>query len=154
MAPDQYESSLSQPEGATPASEGTLPHEERVSEDSLARTFWPLWVLPFAVVGLSLLVAFYVPGSLSDFYFDTVFPFGITTWMGTFFAYGWEVQRLWIQEIPRKWAPYAVGAALVFLLMVIGGPEAIVDDPWLAGMMIFPGVRMLLGYHKRHATTR
>jgi len=124
--------------------------EERVTEESLTRGFWPLWVLPFAGVGLALLFAAYFPDSVNRFYINTVFPFGITFWLGTFFSYGWEVQRLWIQELPRKWVPWAIGGALVFLLLVMGGPAALIRDPWLVGMVVFPGVRMLMAHQKRH----
>ena len=127
-----------------------VPEEERVTEESLALAFWPLWVLPFAAVGLAFLLAAYFPDDVADFYMGKVIPFGITFWMGTFFTYGWEIQRLWIQELPRKWAPWVVGAALLVVLFMMGGPAAIVDDPWLAGMVVFPGVRMLMAYQKRH----
>ena len=120
-----------------------------MTEDSLARAFWPLWVLPFAGVGLAFLFAAYFPQRVTDFYIGTVLPFGVTFWMGTFFTCGWEVQRLWIQELPRKWAPWVIGAALLFVLYVMGGPAALIDDPWLAGMLVFPGVRMLTQYQKR-----
>ena len=79
------------------------------------RSIWPLWVLPWLGVGLASLFTLYFPDWVADFYMNTVFPFGITFWMGTFFAYGWEVQRMWIQELPRKWAPWVVGAAILGL---------------------------------------
>jgi hypothetical protein len=129
------------------------PEDERVSEESLTLAFWPLWVLPFVGVGFALLFALYFPDDVNDFYMDIVFPFGITFWMGTFFTYGWEVQRLWIQELPRKWAPWAVGIALVVVLLMMGGPAAIIGDPWLAGMVVFPGLRTFNLYNRRRATS-
>ena len=111
--------------------EGAALEEERVTEESLSLAFWPLWVLPFARVGLAFLFAAYFPDDVTSFYMNTVFPFGITFWMGTFFSYGWEVQRLWIQELPRRWAPWVIGGALVFVLFMMGGPAALIDDPWL-----------------------
>ena len=122
---------------------------ERVTEESLQLAFWPLWVLPFAGVGLAFLFAAYFPDDVTSFYMNTVLPFGITFWMGMFFSYGWEVQRLWIQELPRKWAPWVIGGALVFVLFVMGGPATLIDDPWLVGMVAFPGIRMLMAYQKR-----
>jgi len=106
-------------------------------------------VLPWVAAGLGYLSFAYLPDSLSDFFFDKLLPFGITFWLGTFFAYGWEVQRFWIQELPRKWAPWATGAAVVFVLLVLGGPGAIFNDPWVVGMIVFPGVRMWMSYRKR-----
>ena len=139
----------------TPEQAAAAPTEEaieleRVTEESLQLAFWPLWVLPFAGVGLAFLFAAYFPYDVTGFYMNTVFPFGITFWMGTFFSYGWEVQSLWIQELPRKWAPWMIGGALVFVLFVMGGPATLIDDPWLVGMVVFPGVRMLMAYQKRH----
>jgi hypothetical protein len=122
---------------------------ERVDEDTLAMSYGPLWVLPFVGVGLALLFGFYFPDAISDFYMNTVFPFGVTFWLGTFFSYGWDLQRLWIQELPRKWAPWVVGAAVVLVVLMLGGPQAIIDDPWLVGMVVFPGVRMWMRYRQR-----
>jgi hypothetical protein len=34
---------------------------------------------------------------------------------------------------------------------MMGGPAAVIDDPWLVGMVVFPGIRMLMVYQKRHA---
>jgi hypothetical protein len=144
---------VKQPTPETPTEEPAL-EEERVTEESLSRAFWPLWVLPFAGVGLAFLFAAYFPDDVNSFYMDTVFPFGITFSLGTFFSYGWEVQRLWIQELPRRWAPWVIGGALVFVLFVLGGPSTIIDDPWLAGMVVFPGIRMLAAYQKRRPTRR
>jgi hypothetical protein len=76
--------------------------EERMEAESRQLNYWPLWVLPFAGVGLALLFSFYFPDSVTDFYMNTVFPFGITFWLGTFFSYDCDIQRLWIQELPRK----------------------------------------------------
>ena len=123
--------------------------EERVTEDSLARDFWPLWVLPFAAVGFAFFSAAFLPDFVTNVFTNTLLPFGVTFWMGTFFAYGWEMQRLWIQELPRKWAPWVVGAAVVLVLLMVGGPSAIILDPWLVGMIVFPGVRMWMAYRKR-----
>ena len=118
--------------------------EEPLTEENLALAFWPLWILPFAAVGLGFLFYAYFPDSVTNFYTGTVLPFGVTFWLGTFIAYGWAVQQLWIQTIPRKYAAWAVGGCLVLLLMVMGGPQALIDDPWLFGMVAFPGARCFL----------
>ena len=123
--------------------------EERVTQTTLARDFWPLWVLPFVGVGFGLFSATYLPDAVTEFFLDKLVPFGITFWLGTFFAYGWDVQRMWIQELPRKWAPWVVGAAIVLIVLMMGGPATIIDDPWLVGMMVFPGVRIWMAYQKR-----
>jgi hypothetical protein len=127
---------------------------ERLTDQSLALAFWPLWVLPFAGVGIALLLELCFPRSINNFYMRTVVPFGATFWLGTFFAMGWEAQRYWIQDLPRKWAPWVIGAALLAVLIVMGGPPAIIDDPWLAGIVLFPGVRMFLSYQKHRTASR
>jgi hypothetical protein len=141
---------MQQPGPQQPPEEPPTEAEERVTPESMQMSFWPLWVMPFAAVGASLVVALYFPDDVQDFFFDTVFPFGVTFWMGTFIAYMWDMQKLWIQEIPRKYAAWAVGGCLVALLFMMGGPQALIDDPWLAGMIAFPGVRLLMSYQKRH----
>jgi hypothetical protein len=128
--------------------------EERLDEDTLALSYWPLWLLPFAGVGLAFLFLAVFPDFVTNFYLNTVLPFGVTFWLGTFFSYGWDLQRLWIQELPRKWARWIVGVAVVLVVLIMGGPQAIVDDPWLVGMVIFPGVRMWMSYQKRQAVKR
>ena len=117
-------------------------------------SYWLLWALPFAGVGVGLFLAFLLPGVLEDFYFDTLFPFGVTFWLGMLISYGWDMQRIWIQTIPPRYAAWAVGGCLVALLVMMGGPQAIIDDPWLAGMLAFPGIRMFMAYRRKHSTVR
>jgi hypothetical protein len=139
---------LHQPVSEQLPEEGDLV-EEPVTQETLARDFWPLWVLPIVGVGFGLFSATYLPDAITDFFLNKVAPFGFTFWLGTFFAYGWEVQRMWIQELPRKWAPWTLGGVLVFLVFVLGGPQTLISDPWMVGMIVFPGFRILMSYQKR-----
>jgi hypothetical protein len=124
--------------------------EEKVTEEAIVLGFWPIWVLPFACVGVGFLLWEFFPEDLQDFYVDKVIPFGVTFWLGMFITYGWELQRLWIQDLPRKWAPWVVGGAIVFVLFAMGGPQMLLDDPWLVGMVVFPGLRIGMSYQRTH----
>jgi hypothetical protein len=83
-------------------------------------------------------------GFLSDAWDDFVGPFLITYWIGLGFIMTWDV----VKESLHGASPLVAGATGVlgalFLFGMLGGPRALIDDPWLFGVAIAPGLELAL----------
>jgi hypothetical protein len=129
-APDEVVSSNAEPQ----------PREQHANV-SVYRIFWPLYVLPVAVLG-GLLLAVKAGGGVEDFYVDKALPWLITTWIGAGFTSTWEMLRVAGRSAPRGvLAATAVLSALVILGM-LGGPSVLWEDPWIFGVAVWPGLQL------------
>jgi hypothetical protein len=81
---------------------------------------------------------------LSDAWDDFVGPFLITYWIGLGFIMTWDV----VKESLHGASPLVAGVTGVlgalFLFGMLGGPKALLDDPWLFGVAIAPGLELAL----------
>ena len=97
--------------------------------------------LPFVVIG-GYIAADYAGGILSDVYEDFGGPFLITYWIGLGFTNMWDIVKQSLHGAsPLILAVVGVGGSL-FMLGMLGGPEVIVDEPWLFGAAIAPGLEL------------
>ena len=98
-------------------------------------------------------------GFLADAWEDFAGPFLLTYWIGLGFVITWEVLRRSLHQdkaSPRAMALWGIGLGL-FMLMMLGGPAVLIEDPWLFGVAIAPGIELALpwlhGRAARAATT-
>ena len=72
--------------------------------------------------------------------------FLFTYWIGLGFVITWEVVRHSLHS--EKASPRTVAltglAVVVFMLMMLGGPAVLFDDPWLFGVAIAPGIELAM----------
>jgi hypothetical protein len=89
-------------------------------------------------------------GLLADAWDGFIGPFLITFWIGLGFTTTWDVVR---QELhgssPKTLAIAGVGIGL-FMLMMLGGPRVLLDDPWLFGAAVAPGFELALPWWRQH----
>ena len=85
-----------------------------------------------------------VGGALEDAWEDFAAPFLIMYWLGLGFTIAWDYVREAASApgvSPTVVAITGVLGALVILGM-LGGPQALIDDPWLFGVAIAPGLQL------------
>jgi hypothetical protein len=91
-------------------------------------------------------------GFLSDAWEDFVGPFLITYWIGLGFVTTWDVVRQSLHGAsPTVAAVTGILVALV-ILMELGGPQALIDDPWLFGVAIAPALELALPWWRNRQT--
>jgi hypothetical protein len=91
-------------------------------------------------------------GFLSDAWDDFVGPFLITYWIGLGFVTTWDVVKQSLHGAsPRVAAATAILVALV-IMAELGGPQALIDDPWLFGVAIAPGLELALPWWRSRQT--
>ena len=85
-------------------------------------------------------------GVFADAWDGVVGPFLFTYWIGLGFVITWEVVRHSLHS--EKASPRTVAltglAVAVFMLMMLGGPAVLFDDPWLFGVAIAPGIELAM----------
>jgi hypothetical protein len=83
-------------------------------------------------------------GSVEDAWDDALGPFLITYWIGVGFTIAWDV----VADSARLEGTNPTVVALTGLLsaavifMMLGGIGALIEDPWLFGVAIAPGLRL------------
>ena len=85
-------------------------------------------------------------GFFADAWDGFVGPFLFTYWVGLGFVITWEVVRHSLhadKASPRTIALTGIAVA-VFLLMMLGGPAVLLEDPWLFGVAVAPGVDLAM----------
>jgi hypothetical protein len=100
-------------------------------------------LLPVAVIGGYVLAAA-AGGFVEDAWEDFVGPFLITYWIGFGFTMTWDIveESMHAERLPPlSMAIVGVLGALI-LLSMLGGVDALIDDPWLLGVAIAPGLRL------------
>jgi len=83
-------------------------------------------------------------GFFADAWDGFVGPFLFTYWIGLGFVITWEVVRYSLHTdmaSPRTVALTGLVVA-VFMLMMLGGPAVLFEDPWLFGVAIAPGIEL------------
>ena len=71
-------------------------------------------------------------------------PFLFTYWIGLGFVITWEVVRHSLhtdKASPRTVALTSLVVA-VFMLMMLGGPAVLFEDPWLFSAVVAPGIEL------------
>ena len=106
---------------------------------------------PILVIGGYILLSG-SSGFVSDAWDDFVGPFLITYWIGLGFVTTWDVVRQSLHGAsPTVAAVTGIAVALV-ILMELGGPQALIDDPWLFGVAIAPGLELALPWWRSRQT--
>lgn len=121
---------------------------------AMAGRVLPAIAVPLLVIG-GYLVAPSAGGFLGDFWDDFLGPFLITYWVGLGFANAWFVLRRDMHAgrlSPGIQAATAAAVIVVFLIM-LGGPQALLDDPWLFGVVVAPGMELILPWLLHKAGT-
>jgi hypothetical protein len=100
-------------------------------------------LVPAALVGGYIL--FSGRGIIGDVWEDFAGPFLFSYWIGLGFTIVWDVVRQSVdKEVAGPAAKVIVGLVIVaFLLAQLDGPDAILDDLWLLGVMVAPGIEMM-----------
>jgi len=83
-------------------------------------------------------------GIVEDAWDSVIGPFLITYWIGLGFTIAWDVltQSMHVEGAsPTVVAVTGVLSAIV-IFMMLGGIGALIDDPWLFGVAIAPGMRL------------
>jgi len=85
-------------------------------------------------------------GVIADAWDGFVGPFLFTYWVGLGFVITWEVvrQSLHADKASPKTIALTGFAVAVFMLMMLGGPAVLFDDPWLFGVAIAPGIELAM----------
>ena len=85
---------------------------------------------------------------------DFLGPFLITYWIGLGFTYAWDVVRESVKGARPGVVAGTVAAVLVVLVIMVG-PVALIDDPWMFGIVVWPGIELALPYFRqRYAGNR
>jgi hypothetical protein len=110
-----------------------------------------LAVMPVIVIGGWFLAA-YIGGFIEDAWDGFVGPFLFTVWVGMGFTFTWDMvkEQMHVQAMP----PFAVAltgfiVAFVFFSM-LGGFGALINDPWLFGVAVWPGIHMAMPWITGH----
>jgi hypothetical protein len=85
-------------------------------------------------------------GFLADAWEDFAGPFLFTYWVGLGFVITWDVVRQSLHKdkaSPRAMALWGIGLGL-FMLMMLGGPAVLTEDPWLFGVVVAPGIELAM----------
>ena len=112
-------------------------------------------LVPAAVISGYVLTSM-AGGFISDVWDGFLGPFLITYWAGLGFTNAWYFTRQSMREhgfTPGMQAGTALLNIVVFLFM-FDGPAAFIDDPWLIGVVIAPGLELIVPYlQHRHERT-
>ena len=112
-------------------------------------------VVPIAVIG-GYVLASRLGGFVQSAWDGFLGPFLITYWAGLGFTNAWYFTRQSMREhgfTPGMQAGTALLIIVVFLFM-FDGPAAFIDDPWLIGVVIAPGLELIVPYlQHRHERT-
>lgn len=103
---------------------------------------WPLWLTPVLIFGGALVSIAWAPDAVEDFYLGALLPYLITFWIGQGFSFAWDVARASVAGVP---APVAAATGLLasFVIMgMLGGVRIILEDPWIFGVAVVPGLRL------------
>jgi hypothetical protein len=76
---------------------------------------------------------------------DFAGPFLIMYWVGLGFTYTWDIVRESVKGA-RPGVVAATAGAVLLVLVVMVGPVELIDDPWLFGVVIAPGIELALPY--------
>jgi hypothetical protein len=84
-------------------------------------------------------------GFVEDAWEDAVGPFLITYWIGFGFTMAWDVvtESMHTEGASPTVVALTGGLTALVILMMLGGPGALIEDPWLFGVAIAPGLRLL-----------
>ena len=107
----------------------------------IRRQLLPILV-PVVVIG-GYIVTIGIGGVVEYLWQDYAGPFLFTYWVGLGFTIAWDVATVQINATsPAALAVTGVlGSAAV--LMMLGGPTVLMEDPWLFGVAIAPGLRLV-----------
>jgi hypothetical protein len=83
-------------------------------------------------------------GFFSDAWDDFIGPFLITYWIGLGFTNTWDIVKQSLHGAPPLMLALVGVAGSLILLGMLGGPEVLVTDPWLFGVVIAPGLQLVL----------
>lgn len=103
---------------------------------------WPLWVTPALILGGALVSIAWAPDGVEDFYLGALMPYLITCWIGLGFSFAWDVTRASAAGVP---APVVAATGLLasfVILGMLGGVRIILEDPWIFGVAVVPGLRL------------
>jgi hypothetical protein len=88
-------------------------------------------------------------GVMADAWDGFVGPFLITYWIGLGFTNMWEIAKAELKDFSPRMAIVTVVLVIFILLSTLGGPAALLDDPWLFGVVIAPGIDLILPHLRR-----
>jgi hypothetical protein len=89
-------------------------------------------------------------GFLSDAWDDFVGPFLITYWIGLGFTMTWDVVKESLHGAPPPVVAATGALGALVTLGMLGGPRALIDDPWLFGVAIAPGLQLAGPWWQKH----
>lgn len=121
----------------------------------MARRWLLTVLLPVVLVGGYILTPS-IGGLVEETWDDFGGPFVFTYWVGLGFTNAWYMVRESMQAQGFGPGMQAATAAIVIFVFVFGfdGPSAFLEDPWLIGVVIAPGIEMMLPYlHRKLAAT-
>jgi hypothetical protein len=111
--------------------------------------------LPIVVIG-GYILSSGIGGFMEDAWVDFLGPFLVTYWLGFGFTLAWDHVREAAHvegASPTVLALLGVLGAVVIFAM-LGGIGTLIDDPWLIGVAIAPGLQLAAPWlQKRHAET-
>jgi hypothetical protein len=108
-------------------------------------------LVPVAVLGGYILSS--MTGFISDAWDRFLGPFLITYWIGLGFTNMWQVTKASMKGFSPGMAVATVAVIIFVLLGMLGGIQALIDDPWLFGVVIAPGLDLVLPYLRRRRET-
>ena len=108
-------------------------------------------LLPPIVIG-GFFVASEAGGVIQDAWDGFLGPFLFTYWVGLGFTNAWFImkEQLHVSQAGPTTVLIAVVVVILALLSMLGGPGALMDDPWLFGVVIWPGIEIALPYVREH----
>jgi hypothetical protein len=93
-------------------------------------------------------------GVIEDAWDNFVGPFLITYWIGLGFTNTWDMIKDSLHGArPLTLAVVGIGGSL-FLLGMLGGPGVLLEEPWLFGAVVAPGLELLRPVLSRGPATR
>ena len=105
-------------------------------------------LVPVAVFGGYFLTS-EAGGVLADAWDDFLGPFLITYWIGLGFTNMWYVVRESVKDATPGVVAGTTAAVLFVLLFPLGGITTLWEDPWLFGVLVAPGLELVLPYFHR-----
>jgi hypothetical protein len=79
------------------------------------------------------------------------FPgFLITYWIGLGFTNAWDLLKDSVHGASPTVIAITGALSALIILGMLGGPAVVVEDPWLFGVAVAPGLQLALSWWQKH----
>jgi hypothetical protein len=104
--------------------------------------------LPVIVIG-GFVLAGGSNGFFSDAWEEFLGPFLITYWIGLGFTNAWDLLKDSMHGVSPTVIAVTGALSALLILGMLGGPAILIEDPWLFGVAVAPGLQLALPWWRK-----